>query len=232
MGAAPGTGGSISFHLPEFTSISEVETRPLEVETRPLEGLDCASSEHPRGGTQDQTAEAEHRAGVSEDTVHLQDALPSVGAAPGTVCSSSFPLPELTSISEGDTQPLEVETRPLEGLDSVVLQRREGIPGEKEHNKAGRLEGLGEGTQSQRAEAQKASEATSHLESLTVDTEEESEEDDIEQERKMDDCTDKQTVEEVPKHRRTYCRNTSCVNCKVPCGKCCDCTSSNTKTGC
>ena len=179
---------------------------------------------------------------MSEDTEHLQDAPPLVGATAGAEGSSTLSPSKLTASLEVEIQQkggpgaegadLEVTSAECLGAESlnqmVELREAEGPPGEIEA-----VEDRVEETHSEKAEPELATGAASLLASPTIETDGEQEgesgEEGLEQEVTSND---KQKVEEVPKHRRTYCRNTSCVNCKVPCGACCDCTNSNSKRAC
>ena len=217
VGVSPGTEGSSTFTPSKLTTLSEVAIQQQEGPESERAILEPECSEKAGGETPDQPADTDGPADVSEDTTHSQDAPPLVGASPGTEGSIILPPPELTTISK-------------------VEQKREEPLAETRNIKPGKLEGLGEGTSGQRTDEQISTGAASLLKSPTLRRRsqryDDSEEEELEQEGNWNENMDKSSTEDVPKHRRTYCRNTSCVTCKVPCGNCCDCTSASTKSGC
>ena len=179
-----------------------------------------------------------------------------MGATPGTESSSTSSPPKLTALSEVEEQDpvgpaAERNTQSTDDPGDGDQSHESGMENpastaELEDTErlqdAPPLAGASAGTEGSNTfslpvlttlEAQGATEAASLQESLTLvggsEQEEESEEEGPEQEVNKEDGKDEA---EVPKHRRTYCRYTNCATCKVPCGKCSDCTSISTKTGC
>ena len=209
VGATPGTESSSTSSPPKLTAPSEVEEQhPVG----PAAEGKTQSTDNPGEGDQSQESGIENPATTAEleDTEHLQDAPPLVGASAGTEGSNTSSLPLLTTLSKVESQ-----IREKSPIEIPVPGTADGLRGE---------------TQDQR-EAQVAAEVASLQENLTPvgGSEQESEEEGPEQEVNREDGKDEA---EVPKHRRTYCRYTNCATCKVPCEKCSDCTSISTKTGC
>ena len=180
-------------------------TSNFEAEARQQEGPEAEGLEP---GRPDRPGGGTKDMAENWDSEHLRDAPPLVGASPGTKGSNTLSSRELTALSK------------------VESQTREDPPAEPE-----RLEDQRRETQDQREEAHFPAEAASEQEGLIAGGGKEQEEE-FEEESPENNKEGSNTEEDIPKHRRTYCRNASCVTCKVPCGTCCDCTSGSTKSGC
>ena len=195
-----------------------------------------------------------------ETSKQSQDAPPLAGASQGTDSSTRFIPPELTTLTEVEMQRPEasaIEGAGMEPSGGAVDQRQElgDLPREefsKHAQDAPPSVGASQGAsfsqtkliplsdvQSQKKDASQAekdqSETAGQIEDLleAVGREnEDSEEGFLEGEGNREEAHEELTSEEVPKHRRTYCRKASCTTCKAQCGSCPDCSSSNKKSCC
>ena len=191
-GASSGTEGSIPFSPPKLTKLPEVEARQQDWQED--EDQESERQEEPGRDTLD--------IGELEDTDHLHDAPPLVGAPPGTDGSSTPSLLNLTAISEGHLAEAELpgvtavpqspdhlwDASPLVGAPSGTqgsctisppeLTASSKVELQIQKNppaEPGRSEDQGRETQDQREEAHLTTEAAGELEKLNTDEEREQE---------------------------------------------------------
>ena len=206
VGALQGMQSSNTVSLHELTKLPEVELQPREASPAEEQDLERSTQEDFTRAA-DQVEGPEN--GISK---HVQDAPPLAGASTGTESSTEVSLPELIPSFE------------------VKLLQQEASTGEGDSTEPVMLEDMVQSGQEDQTEATGQQEGLLAVEG--AGQEQESEEEGSEQESNNEDDGEKSTTEGVPKHRRTYCRKTSCATCKVQCGHCRDCASNNSKTGC
>ena len=116
-------------------------------------------------------------------------------------------------------------TLELTTLSEVELQQKEATPGEEESPRPRRSVNM------DRRSQEDVIRSPLPIISLSAAAEE-SEDEILEHEGNRDQGQEETNSDEVPKHRRTYCRKANCETCKAQCGNCPDCLNSNAKTSC